>query len=132
MIDPAWKLATNSKYTAAGEGIDLITHSFGYKDGISHPFIIGTEKWRSEKPGQGAVKPGVILCGRDGDSIPRQAWQVDGSFMVFRYLRQKVPEFDKFCADTASKTKLSKDLIGARMVGRWKSGKYHRFWSTCH
>jgi len=54
---------------------------------------------------------------------------VNGSYLVFRYLFQKVPEFDNFVfskADILKTPSMSKqeaaDLLGARMVGRWKSG----------
>jgi hypothetical protein len=32
------------------------------------------------------------------------------------------PEFDKFVADQAAANGISADLLGARIVGRWKSG----------
>lgn len=49
----------------------------------------------------------------------------DGSFLALRELQQLVPEFQKFCDDTAKKNKITGvtgDFIGARIVGRWKSG----------
>lgn len=81
------------------------------------------------------MQPGVILLGRPGDheetspggdasTKPQQArpaWAVDGSLLVFRYLHQRVPEFDSFLDAKATNT-VSKGLLGARMVGRWKSG----------
>jgi hypothetical protein len=38
------------------------------------------------------------LCCNPGDDLARSrpAWAIDGSFMVFRYLEQLVPEFDDF------------------------------------
>jgi len=84
------------------------------------------------------VDPGVILTGHTGDDngpgVPttRADWAVDGSFLVFRYLFQQVPEFNKFLeANPVKKDGNGKDLtpeegselLGARMVGRWKSGK---------
>ena len=30
---------------------------------------------------------------------PRRAWALDGSFMAFRQLQQRVPEFSKFLAN---------------------------------
>jgi len=102
---------------------------------VSNPAIIGFDT----KPPQGpaAIRPGVILLGhpgdetaaRDGTPNPRDPWMVDGSYLVFRYLFQKVPEFDEFVYNkaeilrtpTMSKQEAA-DLLGARMVGRWKSG----------
>ncbi|KPI35787.1 Peroxidase 2 [Cyphellophora attinorum] len=123
---------------AVRKGPEAGHEHFGYMDGISQPFILGTEDLLGPSlPGQGEVEPGVILLGRKGDKIESQgpspaadlpeqerfAWQKDGTFMAFRYLRQKVPEFDNFLARAASvDPRVSKDLLGARMVGRWKSG----------
>jgi hypothetical protein len=79
------------------------------------------------------VRQGIILLGREGD-VPsvktvttRPPWALDGSFLSFRYLFQLVPEFDAFLeANPIPITGLSKEqgseLLGARLVGRWKSG----------
>jgi deferrochelatase/peroxidase EfeB len=79
------------------------------------------------------VQPGVIVTGKTGDpglSI-RKDWSTEGSFAVFRWLFQQVPEFDDFLTknsvpkDGNGKVltpKEGSDLVGARMVGRWKSG----------
>ena len=77
------------------------------------------------------MDPGIIIVGEDGDNktSSRAPWTKDGSFLVFRQLKQLVPEFNKFLLDnalpTANGTTLTRqegaDLLGARMVGRWKS-----------
>jgi deferrochelatase/peroxidase EfeB len=77
------------------------------------------------------VQPGIIVVGENGDNktSSRAPWTKDGSFLVFRQLKQLVPEFNKFLLDnallTANGTTLTQqegaDLLGARMVGRWKS-----------
>jgi deferrochelatase/peroxidase EfeB len=92
-------------------------------DGISNPTITG---FQDPKPGQAVVPAGGILVGLPGDNVTRPAWAKDGSFLVFRQLKQLVPEFNKFLADNPIvEPGLSKqqgsDLLGARMVGRWKS-----------
>ena len=100
-------------------------------DGISNPVITGFDT--NIQPGPSPVQPGVIVTGKAGDpglSI-RKDWSTEGSFAVFRHLFQHVPEFDDFL----KKNPLTKDgngkvltpaegseLLGARMVGRWKSG----------
>ncbi|KAL0066368.1 dye-decolorizing heme-containing peroxidase [Marasmius tenuissimus] len=99
---------------------------FGYMDGISQPAIEGFDI-DNRKPGQFVAKPGAILLGEDGDSASRPSWAKSGSFLAFRQLKQRVPEFNKFVADNAlSVPGLSRqeniDLFGARTVGRWKSG----------
>ena len=100
-------------------------------DGISNPVVTGFDTVIN--PGPKLVEPGVLVTGHTGDpglSI-RAPWAVDGSFIAFRWLSQLVPEFNDFL----NKNPIPKDgngkvltpeegseLLGARMVGRWKSG----------
>jgi hypothetical protein len=85
-------------------------------------------------PGHGTpVRPGIILLGRDGDPpkdpkdpknppfTPRPPWTLDGSFLCFRLLLQRVPEFNAFLKHKATPD-VDSELLGARLVGRWKSG----------
>ncbi|KAJ7099856.1 fungal peroxidase [Mycena crocata] len=98
---------------------------FGYADGISNPAVQG---FQTPKPGQAVVPAGEILVGEANDTITnRPAWAKDGSFLAFRQLQQLVPEFNKFVTDNPIRApgltaKQGSDLMGARMVGRWKSG----------
>ncbi|KIJ36316.1 hypothetical protein M422DRAFT_261266, partial [Sphaerobolus stellatus SS14] len=100
---------------------------FGYLDGISQPGLQGFTT--TPLPGQQVVAPGLILAGQDGDitAASRPAWTTGGSFLVFRQLRQLVPEFNKFVQDNALTIpglthQQGSDLLGARLIGRWKSG----------
>ncbi|KAF9560569.1 peroxidase TAP [Agrocybe pediades] len=109
---------------------------FGFLDGISNPVVDGFDTVIN--PGPKIVQQGVVLTGRPGDNgqgqttpIPRADWAKDGSFLAFRYLFQQVPEFNAFLkANPIAKDGNGKvltpeqgsDLLGARMVGRWKSG----------
>ncbi|KIJ46849.1 hypothetical protein M422DRAFT_226547 [Sphaerobolus stellatus SS14] len=98
---------------------------FGFNDGLSNPPVIG---FRAPNTGEIPTKPGVILLGEDGDSVTRQApWAKDSSFFVFRKLEQRVPEFNLFLKQNALKgpgltADQGSELLGARLVGRWKSG----------
>lgn len=103
-------------------------NSFGYLDGVSNPAIIGFDT--NPPPGPAPIRPGVIVVGHDGDPNvkDRDDWMIDGSFFVFRYLFQKVPEFDDFVDRNKLNMpglteKENADLLGARLVGRWKSGQ---------
>ncbi|KJA16590.1 hypothetical protein HYPSUDRAFT_147511 [Hypholoma sublateritium FD-334 SS-4] len=104
---------------------------FGFLDGISNPAVIGFDTVIN--PGPRPVNPGVLVTGHPGDpfEIGRADWAKDGSFLAFRYLFQKAPEFNTFL----KKHPISEDgngkvltpeegseLLGARMFGRWKSG----------
>ncbi|KAL1877526.1 dye-decolorizing heme-containing peroxidase [Diaporthe australafricana] len=96
---------------------------FGFMDGISNPAVAGVSKDVST---QGPVDQGVILLGRDGDTVSRPNWAKDGSFLAFRFLQQLVPEFDRFLELNAPQVNDPKvntaELLGARLTGRWKSG----------
>lgn len=106
----------------------------GFKDGISSPCI---KSLSDILPGQIEIKPGVLICGQEGDEIKdRPSWTKNGSFLVYRQLNQFVPEFNKFLFDNPvvapSDPRIpfppdwthekGSELTGARMVGRWKSG----------
>nr|WAW38280.1 DyP-type peroxidase [Auricularia auricula-judae] len=97
---------------------------FGYLDGIAQPSIPALQP---PFPGQQVVDPGVLLLGEAGDPIARPSWAKSGSFLAFRQLQQLVPEFDGFLQAAAPAVPgltagQSADLLGARMIGRWKSG----------
>lgn len=102
-------------------------YSFGFLDGISQPAIEGIDT--NPNPGQETVRQGIILLGRDGDGTTgRPSWAIDGSFLALRYLFQLVPEFNNFLKGNAlTGNGLTPDqgseLLGARLMGRWKSGK---------
>ncbi|KAH6653049.1 peroxidase TAP [Truncatella angustata] len=112
---------------------------FGFNDGLSQPSIQGVNS--DDMDGiDPPVRQGIILLGREGDDgfvepgqtsagpVPRPSWAIDGSFLAFRYLKQLVPEFDDFLERNAldvgigAPPNAGKDLLGARLVGRWKSG----------
>ena len=113
---------------------------FGFRDGISQPGIRGLtrrsnpgERPDQGLPGQDLIWPGEFVFGYPGqdpfDPVkegppPHMAvpWLRNGSYMVFRRLEQKVPEFRKFVVDRAARLGMDSELLAARMVGRWKSG----------
>jgi Dyp-type peroxidase family len=49
-------------------------------------------------------------------------WTRNGSFLVFRRLAQDVGRFRGFVSETAAKLGVSEDLLGAKLVGRYRSG----------
>ncbi|GLB42843.1 putative peroxidase [Lyophyllum shimeji] len=99
---------------------------FGFLDGISNPSVIGFDT--SPIPGPKQVPAGVLVTGHDGDVGPtRPDWAVDGSYLTFRYLFQNVPEFNQFLKENpvplpGLTPEEGSELLGARLVGRWKSG----------
>ncbi|KAI1825969.1 Dyp-type peroxidase [Xylaria intraflava] len=113
---------------------------FGFNDGLSQPAVQGVDAGVTSEPGEKPVRQGVILLGREGDNgistanepsgVRRPSWALDGSFLAFRYLKQLVPEFNAFLEANALKVSPIKgpegptgaELLGARLMGRWKSG----------
>jgi Dyp-type peroxidase family len=114
---------------------------FGFRDGISQPGVRGytpvsdPSNPNQGEPGQDLLWPGEFLLG-----YPRQAgagkpittpgplaqggpvWTKNGSFLVFRRLRQDVAGWSAFVAKTAKAAGVSLDLASAKLVGRYKSG----------
>ncbi|KAJ7085419.1 dye-decolorizing peroxidase precursor [Mycena belliarum] len=112
---------------AARPGSESGHEHFGFMDGIAQPAVNGFTN--PVLPGQTSVNAGVFLLGEQDDPNQgsRPSWAVDGSFLVFRQLQQLVPEFNQFLTDHPLDTdtltpEQGSELLGARMVGRWKSG----------
>jgi Dyp-type peroxidase family len=102
------------------------------------------------KPGQELIWPGEFVFGYPGgegdpEDDPQQRfeeagpvstagpeWANDGSFLVFRRLRQDVAAFHHFLHDTAAALGVpapggagggaAGDLAGSKLVGRWRTG----------
>jgi deferrochelatase/peroxidase EfeB len=123
------------------------TNIFGFKDGVSQPGIRGIDppddpigNADQGHPGQDLLWPGEFIIGYatqvsrakagvDGpnpdpgpDSPANPARAVNGSYLVFRLLRQDVAGFERHVAELAERLGWSTDLIGAKLVGRYKSG----------
>jgi Dyp-type peroxidase family len=97
---------------------------FGWQDGISQPAV---RHLSTPFPGQVVVEPGRFVFGypqTPGGPVPplAQPWMANGSFMAFRRLQQLVPEFTAFIQNKSAAVGWDPVIIGARLVGRWKSG----------
>jgi Dyp-type peroxidase family len=127
---------------------DLPGHEhFGFKDGVSQPGLRGIDKPEDPignpdqgHPGQDLLWPGEFIigyetqipiakAGHDGPnpdpgpvSTSGPSWTKDGSYLVFRRLRQDVAAFEKNVHDLAKSLGWSVALTGAKLVGRYKSG----------
>ena len=132
---------------------------FGFKDGISQPAVRGrisdapddflTPRYvdptdpRSElfsEPGSALVHPGQFVFGYQRqdhnsdrgvpfDPIVGPAWAKNGSYLVFRRLRQDVAAFRDAMSKQAEQlaknpgfTGTTASLLAAKLVGRWPSG----------
>ncbi|OGE52784.1 hypothetical protein PENARI_c009G12023 [Penicillium arizonense] len=102
---------------------------FGFLDAISQPRLTGFDKKCEKGDGnyQHMCRPGRIIIGHDGEmnNEPKSQhppWAKDGSYLVIRKLKQYVPEFNSYLESEAPKLHFTEDQLGARLVGRWKSG----------
>lgn len=118
---------------------------FGFLDGISQPGVRGVTQ--SHDPvgnpsqgdhGQDLLWPGEFVLGHptqdarpgaDGGftapgpvSTTGPSWATNGSFVVFRRLRQDVPGFRAMIASAAAQVGMGSEQIAAKLVGRWPSG----------
>ncbi|KAK7442538.1 dye-decolorizing heme-containing peroxidase [Stygiomarasmius scandens] len=98
-------------------GPDSGHEHFGFLDGISNPTL--KEFNPNPLPGPDPIDATVVLTGQNTSSSPPPVF-VNGSFLAFRYLFQLVPEFDQFLKENPING--DSELLGARIVGRWKSG----------
>ena len=92
---------------------------FGWLDGVSQPGINGLS---NPFPGQRLLDPGLFVFGYGTTENPPLVWMKNGSFMVFRRLKQMVLEFDTFTLNQGQTLGMDPVLLAARLVGRWKSG----------
>lgn len=164
-LDTAKLEADWKAFTAQFQGLDLrltlptgflrkdSKGHFGFRDGISQPYIEGSE---TQKKPRGAfarthtVKPGQFILSHQsepGADIPRLWVDADidpyaaahlssngmryskrdfgrnGSYLVFRQLRQDRQGFEDFLKEAAYKSETGDpELIAAKLVGRWRDG----------
>jgi Dyp-type peroxidase family len=90
------------------------------------------------KPGQDLLWPGEFIFGYEGQDRNKpveepsddpvtagpglEVWAKNGSFLVFRRLRQDVGAFHTFLNEQAATLGLQPRELGAKLVGRWASG----------
>jgi Dyp-type peroxidase family len=93
------------------------------------------------KPGQNLVWPGEFVFGYYGQDVRKDVhvpgadsltdgvgnlvapeWARNGSYLVFRRLRQDVFKFHSFLHEHAAPRNLTPAALGAKLVGRWMSG----------
>lgn len=123
-------------------GLPTPKEHFGYTDGISDPYfkgcglhpanIIGGGKPTRGNPttaeGWQALETGEFLLGyRDETQELPQApapplLGMNGTFMVYRKLHQNVGSFNRYLDQLGQDFPGGRELLSAKMVGRWKNG----------
>jgi Dyp-type peroxidase family len=117
------------------EPLDEREH-FGFADGLAQPFLPGLNA--GPRPGEDRIAAGEILLGYEnayGQHPHTPIWRdVDlgrnGSFLVFRKLAQNVAGFwgwiarhaDRLAGGDREVAADLTELLGAKLVGRWRSG----------
>jgi Dyp-type peroxidase family len=138
---------------------DIGQEHFGFQDGISQPGVRGRlsdepdsfvtprtidpravpDAWLYGLPGQYLVWPGEFVFGYPRSAadpllsgavnLPGPEWSRNGSYLVFRRLRQDVAGFWSFVHAYAQGLShrpgfegITADWLAARIVGRWPSG----------
>lgn len=69
-------------------------------------------------------KPPGTQDGIESDPKKRPCWMVNGSFLAFRKLEQDVQRWIDLINRFADADCKNPDHCGAKLMGRWKSGKY--------
>ncbi len=115
---------------------EAVREHFGFADGLSQPTIKDPRAGPNDRTGRGTpgrlrgwddVAPGEFVLGyRDEDgqiaAAPPEPLRRNGTFMVVRKLYQDVGAFESYLRGTASRYGMSKELLAAKIVGRWRNG----------
>jgi Dyp-type peroxidase family len=101
-------------------------NSLGYKDGIDQPAIEGSGG--ALLPGQGwPIKAGEFVLGYPGEGgifppMPQpDIFGRNGTYLGLRKYQSRVGAFNRFLRANGS-TEEERELIAAKLVGRWRSG----------
>jgi Dyp-type peroxidase family len=104
---------------------------FGFADGVSQPAVDGLHKPVADDdqslPGQDIVKLGDFVLGpydreTGKQATPPQPWMKNGSYLVFRRLRQDVAGFNDYTQNHFNGFADDGDAFAAKLIGRWKDG----------
>jgi deferrochelatase/peroxidase EfeB len=108
---------------------------FGYRDGISQPFLAGGPKPARPYPdlgpnNDGSSPTGDFLLGfantfnnKYSPGVADTPLGRNGSFGAFRILKQDVSGFENFLQTAAPAIGLTADQLAAKLLGRWRSGQ---------
>lgn len=117
-------------------GLTGMVEHFGFADGAAQPHVEGVETPSCAQAGGGIplagsgwrpVKLGEFLLGHpdeDGQVVtePTPLLVQNGSYVVHRKLQQHVGRFRESLLNAARESGLDKELVAAKVVGRWRDG----------
>ena len=107
---------------------------FGFADGIAQPSLHGSGV--GGRPGDGLpngdgtwrdVAVGEFLLGHQDEdgglpAAPAKPFDCNGTFMVYRKLRQDTAAFRRFIGEQGAKYPGGPEKLAAKIVGRWQDG----------
>lgn len=119
-----------SEIRGALQGLDLVKEltstalkedkeHFGFRDGIAQPWVAGLHRSGFARD---RVAPGELVLGYDDNTgVPEPAPSIakNGTYLVFRQIVQRVPEFWQAFPQATAEEKIRH---AAKMVGRWPDG----------
>ena len=111
---------------SSGKDYSQVVH-FGYRDNISQPFIAG-DPVPLVPDHQPRAAAGEFILGYRGTygvmfDVPQpMELGTNGSFSAFRILEQDVVGFETFLETKGAESGLGKELLAAKVVGRWRNG----------
>ena len=107
---------------------------FGYRDGLSQPFLAGGPPSTRPYPDLGGNKDGSSPAGdfllgfentfgnQYSPGVASTSLGRNGSFGAFRILKQDVSGFEEYLQTAGPKIGLTADQLAAKFMGRWRSG----------
>ncbi|AHG89224.1 Dyp-type peroxidase family [Gemmatirosa kalamazoonensis] len=124
----AHALTVASTHDAAG--LPGGTVHFGYRDGIAQPRVAGMPG-RVRRDMQPTSTPGEFLLGKGyvnqygGNfllGLPEELG-ANGTYGALRMVKQDVRAFEDFIELAGQRANMSKELVAAKLMGRWRNGK---------
>jgi deferrochelatase/peroxidase EfeB len=107
---------------------------FGYRDGLSQPFLAGGPRSTRPYPDLGVNKDGSSPAGdfllgfqntfgnQYSPGVANTSLGHNGSFGAFRILKQDAAGFEEYLQAAAVNIGLTPDQLAAKLMGRWRSG----------
>lgn len=103
---------------------------FGYTDNISQPTVEGAPPTKRPRPDCQPLAPaGEFLMGLPSQNtggapyvVSPPALSTNSSFGAFRMLEQDVAGFEQFLEAGAAQVGIDKELLAAKVCGRWRNG----------
>lgn len=113
---------------------------FNFRDGLSQPSLMGITKHGVEvEPGPPPVPPGTFVLGHpykpddpgkepshslSNEPVPEPyALGHNGTYGAFRMLEQDCDAFEQFLDRNANGSSQDRELLAAKMCGRWRNGR---------